>query len=172
MALQLPRSRCHGDQRLRPPGRLDFVDLGTIQAAETAAQLAGVMAHEISHVVLQHAVCNAEHQQRVGLIAGLAQLAAGIALGGAAGTLAQEGISAVTGLGFLKMSRGDEKEADLEGEQILYEAGYDPQGLPQFFRIVESKYGKGGAQFLSDHPNPGNRTEYLGNERCRCPYSS
>ncbi|MBV8551636.1 MAG: M48 family metalloprotease [Acidobacteriaceae bacterium] len=59
------------------PGGSIFVNLGTIQAAADEAQLAGVMAHEISHVVLQHSVCNAEKEQKVGLIAGLGQIAAG-----------------------------------------------------------------------------------------------
>ncbi|MBV9034186.1 MAG: M48 family metalloprotease, partial [Acidobacteriaceae bacterium] len=62
------------------PGGTVFVNLGTIQAAENEAQLAGVMAHELSHVVLQHSVCNEEKQQKVGLLAGLGELAAGIAL--------------------------------------------------------------------------------------------
>ncbi|HEV2448775.1 MAG TPA: M48 family metalloprotease [Candidatus Sulfopaludibacter sp.] len=146
-----------------------FVNLGTIQAAETEAQLAGVMAHEISHVVLQHAVCNAEKQQRVGLLAGIGQLAAGVLLGGAAGDLAQEGIGMTTGLSFLRMSREAERQADLEGVGIAYDAGFDPHGLPQFFQIIASKYGPGSAQFLSDHPNPGNRTEYVDREIASYP---
>lgn len=144
------------------PGGSIFVNLGTIQAADTEAQLAAVMAHEISHVVLQHSICNMEKEQRVGLLAGLGQLAAGLALGnGVAGQLAQETIGLGAGLGFLKMSRGAEKQADQEGLEILYHAGYDPRAMAQFFEIIDSKYGKGGAQFLSDHPNPGNRTEYV-----------
>lgn len=146
------------------PGGSVFVNLGAIQAAETEAQLAGAMAHEISHVVLQHAVCNAEKQQRVGLLSGIGQLAAGVILGGAVGAVAQEGIGLSTGLGFLKMSRGAEKQADEEGVGIEYDAGFDPHGLPQFFEIIESKYGAGSSQFLSDHPNPGDRTEYLDKE--------
>jgi len=146
------------------PGGTIFVNLGTIQAATNEAQLAGVMAHEISHVVLQHSVCNAAKQQKVGLIAGLGQIAAGVLLGGAAGTLAQEGIGMTAGLGFLKMSRGAEKEADLMGVGILYDAGYDPHGMSQFFETIQAKYGEGGSQFMSDHPNPGNRTEYVDNE--------
>ncbi len=146
------------------PGGSIFVNLGTIQAAANEAQLAGVMAHEISHVVLQHAVCNAEKQQKVGVVAGLGQIAASIALGGAAGQLAAQGIGMTAGLGFLKMSRGAEKQADLEGVGILYDAGFDPHGMPEFFQAIEAKYGAGGAQFLSDHPNPGNRTEYIDKE--------
>jgi beta-barrel assembly-enhancing protease len=146
------------------PGGTIFVNLGTIQAATTEAQLAGVMAHEISHVVLQHSVCNAVKQQKVGLIAGLGQIAAGVILGGAAGTLAQQGIGMTAGLGFLKMSRGAEREADLLGVGILYDAGYDPRGMSQFFETIQAKYGAGGSQFMSDHPNPGNRSEYVDKE--------
>lgn len=151
------------------PGGAIFVNLGTIQAADDEAQLAAVMAHETSHVVLQHSVCNLEKEQRVGLLAGLGQIAAGIALGGTLGSIAQEGIGLGAGLGFLKMSRGDEKQADLEGASILYNAGYDPRAMPQFFETIEAKYGRGGAQFLSDHPNPGNRTDYINREIARFP---
>jgi hypothetical protein len=147
------------------PGGSIFVNLGTIQAATNEAQLAAVMAHETSHVVLQHSICNLEKQQRVGMIAGLGQLAAGVLLGNtAAGTLAQESIGLGAGLGFLKMSRGAEQQADLMGVGILYDAGYDPRAMPQFFETIQQKYGTGGAQFLSDHPNPGNRTEYVSQE--------
>jgi Zn-dependent protease with chaperone function len=146
------------------PGGAIFVNLGTIQAAADEAQLAGVMAHEISHVVLQHSVCNLAKEQKVGLIAGLGQLAAGVLLGGAAGQLAQEGIGLTAGLSFLKMSRSAEQQADLMGVGILYDAGYDPHGMSQFFETIKAKYGAGSAQFLSDHPNPGNRSEYVDKE--------
>ena len=53
------------------PGGSIFVNLGTIQAAETEAQLAGVMAHEISHVVMRHSTCNLGKQQHKGLLYGL-----------------------------------------------------------------------------------------------------
>ncbi len=68
------------------------------------------------------------------------------------------------GLGFLKMSRGAEKEADLLGVGILYDAGFDPRGMSQFFETIQAKYGAGGKQFMSDHPNPGNRSEYVDKE--------
>ncbi len=146
------------------PGGSVFVNLGTMQAAADEAQLAAVMAHEISHVVLQHSVCNAEKQQRVGLIAGVGQVAAGVLLGGGAGDLAKEGIGLSAGLGFLRMSRGAEEQADLLGVGILYDSGYDPHAMAQFFETLQQKYGKGSSQFLSDHPNPGNRSEYVNKE--------
>src|SRR5215472_16634761 len=87
------------------PGGSIFVNLGTIQAASNEAQLAAVMSHEISHVVLQHSVCNLEKEQRVGLLAGLGQIASGIVLGDTTiGALAQKGIGLTAGLSFLRMS--------------------------------------------------------------------
>ncbi len=152
------------------PGGAMFLNLGTIQAAETEAQLAGVMAHEISHVVMRHSTCNLTRQQTIGTWAGLGQMVAGIALGnGALGSVANQGIGMVTGLGFLRMSRDYEKQADLLGAGILYDAGYDPRGLPQFFETIQSKYGEGGAQIFSDHPNPGNRTQYVNAEIATLP---
>jgi hypothetical protein len=62
------------------------------------------------------------------------------------------------------MSRDAERQADLLGTDILYDAGYDPRALPQFFEVIQGKYGEGGSQFLSDHPNPGNRVGYVNDE--------
>lgn len=152
------------------PGGTIFVNLGTIQAADDEAQLAAVMAHEMSHVILQHSICNMEKEQHVGLLAGLGEAVAGLALGGGVlGNIAQNTIGLGAGLDFLHMSRGAEKQADMEGVRILYDAGYDPRAMPQFFEIIEGKYGKGGAQFLSDHPNPGNRTDYIDAEIRKFP---
>ena len=142
------------------PGGPIFVNLGTIQAAETEAQLAGVMSHEISHVVMRHATCNITKQQKQAPLWALGQLAAEIA----GGSLAAQGVGAVAGMSYLKMGRDAEKQADLLGTDILYDAGYDPRGMAQFFEVIQGKYGAGGSQFLSDHPNPGNRTEYVNAE--------
>ena len=146
------------------PGGSIFVNLGTVQAAETEAQLAGVMAHEISHVVQRHATCNLTKERTPSILAGIGQIAAGIILPGAAGSVVQQGIGLTAGLSFLKNSRESEKQADLMGTDILYDTGYDPRAMPQFFEVIQGKYGEGGAQFLSDHPNPGNRVGYVQDE--------
>lgn len=151
------------------PGGPIFVNLGTIQAAETEAQLAGVMAHEISHVVMRHATCNITKQQGQAPWWALGQLVAGILVPGAGGALAAEGVGAAAGMTFLKMGRDAEKQADLMGTDIAYDAGYDPRGMVQFFEIIQGKYGQGGSQFLSDHPNPGNRTDYVNAEIATLP---
>jgi hypothetical protein len=152
------------------PGGAMFVNIGAINAAETESQLAGVMAHELSHVVLRHSTCNMTKQAAPKMWAGLGQLAAGVLLGnGALGSMASQGIGTLAGLGFLRMSRDDEKQADLLGTDILYDSGYDPRGLPQFFETIQAKYGEGGAQLFSDHPNPGNRMQYVNAEIASLP---
>jgi hypothetical protein len=58
---------------------------------------------------------------------------------------------------MLKYSRGDESQADAVGAIMMYKAGYDPRALADFFKTLAEQSGAGGPQFLSDHPNPGNR---------------
>jgi predicted Zn-dependent protease len=60
---------------------------------------------------------------------------------------------------FLKNSREDESKADALGAHIMSEAGYDPVALARFFQKLETRGGPGVPEFLSDHPNPGNRAE-------------
>jgi hypothetical protein len=137
------------------PGGTMFVNIGTIQSADNEAQLAGVMGHEMSHVYMQH---SAKQQEKSSLLGGLAGLAGAIAggLGGTWGTLAQGGIQIGAGTLMLKNSRADEAQADAVGAIILYKANYRPIALADFFEKLE-KQGSSGPQFLSDHPNPGNR---------------
>ena len=151
------------------PGGTMFVNLGAIQAAETESQLVGVMGHEMSHVILRHSTCNIGKQRKRSIWYSLGAIGTSIALSGVGGAAAGQGIGAAANLDFLRMSRDDEKQADLLGVQIAHDAGYDPRGLPQFFEIIEAKYGNGSAQFLSDHPSPGNRTEYVGREIALLP---
>jgi predicted Zn-dependent protease len=73
------------------------------------------------------------------------------------GQLAQLGIGLGANSVLLKFSRSAESEADLLGAQIMAQAGYDPLQMARFFEKLEAQGGSGGPQFLSDHPNPGNR---------------
>jgi len=138
------------------PGGPLYVNVGTIQAADNEAQLAGVMAHELSHIIQRHATRAATKQYKAQV--GLGILGA-ILGGGVGGQLAAAGISFAAGSYFLKNSRQSEKEADLLGTDMMYDAGYDPIQLPRFFEKIEAE-GSQGPQFLSDHPNPGNRIAY------------
>jgi len=147
------------------PGGPIFVNLGTIQAADNEAQLAGVMSHEISHVVQRHGTRAASKQMG-------AQLPLAI-LGGLMGNstlakAAEMGISFGVGSYFLKNSRQAESEADLLGTDIMYDSGYEPQQMAVFFGKLEKQMGPNSNsminQFLSDHPNPGNRVEAVSRE--------
>lgn len=150
------------------PGGPMFVNIGTITAAANEAELAGVMAHEMSHVYMQHSAKQASQAQTTGLVAGLAEAALGASAGGKAGgmvgQLGQMGIQfGAQGL-MLKYSRTDEAQADAVGAIVLYHAGYNPHALADFFKILESEGGKAPPQWLSDHPNPGNREQAIEKE--------
>lgn len=137
------------------PGGEMFVNLGTIVAAQSDAQLAGVMAHEMAHVYMQH---SAKQMQKAQLTQGLANLAGAILgnKGGTLGSLGQIGVQVGTGMAMLKYSRADEAQADEVGAMIMQRARYNPLALADFFKTLQSQGGTG-PQFLSDHPNPGNR---------------
>jgi len=147
------------------PGGPIFVNLGTIQAADNEAQLAGVMAHEISHVVQRHGTRAASKQ--MGAQLPLAILA-GIMGNSALAKAAELGISFGVGSYFLKNSRQSESEADLLGTDVMYDSGYEPQQMAVFFTKLEKQMGSSANslmnQFLSDHPNPGNRAEAVTKE--------
>src|SRR5579871_3480593 len=141
------------------PGGPIFVNVGTVNAADNEAQLMGVLAHEMSHVYMQHSAKQAPKQQWANILGALGGL-----LGGAAGDLAQMGIQFGAGTLLMKYSRGDEAQADAVGAIIMYKAGYDPRAMAEFFQKIEKVAGNGGPQFLSDHPNPGNRVEAVDKE--------
>jgi beta-barrel assembly-enhancing protease len=137
------------------PGGPIFVNIGTITAAENEAQLAGVLAHEMSHVYMQHSAKQAPKATVAQIIAGLA---GAVLPQSGLGSLARMGIQIGAGGVLMKYSRGDEAQADSVGAIIMYKAGYNPQAMADFFETLQKKYGAGGPQLLSDHPNPGNRT--------------
>jgi Zn-dependent protease with chaperone function len=143
------------------PGGPIFINVGTINAAANEAQLAGVMSHEMSHVYMQHSA-----KQQTSAAHTLAELlgAAADMLGGSAlGNLARVGIQFGAGTVLMKYSRADEAQADSVGAIIMYKAGYNPMELANFFEVL-AKQGGAPPQFLSDHPNPGNRSAAIAKE--------
>ena len=132
------------------PGGPTFMFTGLINASGSEAELAGVLAHEISHVALRHGTHQAS---KANIIARPALLI------GALNSLTLLGRLINVGLGlglngvFLKNSREAEAEADALGTHIMSEAGYDPVALAQFFEKLEAQGGPGVPEFLSDHPN-------------------
>ena len=141
------------------PGGPMFVFSGLIADADNEAQLAGVMAHEMSHVILRHGTNQASKANLLELPALLAGAVVGN--GSLLGQLAQTGI----GLGFnsvlLKFSRTDESQADAVGARMMSEAGYNPLEMARFFEKLDAAGGARGPEFLSDHPNPGNREKAI-----------
>src|SRR4029453_13375906 len=146
------------------PGGPMFINRGMVDAAQTEGQVAGVMAHELSHVLLRHGTANATKAQNAQLGA-LAGAIAGGVIGGRVGSAVQQGSQFGLGTWLLKYSREYEKQADLLGAQIMARAGYDPRDLAHMFETIqkESK-GGGGPQWMSSHPDPGNRSQYLAAE--------
>lgn len=135
------------------PGGPVYIHTAIISAAANEAQLAGVMAHEISHVALRHST----NQASKAMLAQAPLAILGGVFSGGLGQLAQLGIGFGLQSTFLKFSRSAEKQADEQGAQILYDAGYDPKSMADFFAVLERETGRGGSEFFASHPNPGNR---------------
>jgi peptidase M48-like protein len=149
------------------PGGPMFVFRGMFDAAQSEAEVAGVMAHELSHVLLRHGTANETKAEnpwlQIGQVAG--QIG-GAVVGGAAGSAIAEGSQFGLGTMLLKYSRSYEKQADLMGAQIMARAGYDPRALARMFETIQAQAQQGGGPpgWLSDHPDPGNRTDYITKE--------
>jgi len=141
------------------PGGPMYVNRGMIEAARTEGEMAGVMAHEISHVALRHGTAQASKGQKLGVLAGIAGIAGTIFGGPGVGQLAQAPFAVY----LLKFSREYETEADVLGAQIMARAGYDPRDLANMFRTIEQQ-GGGGGGFLSDHPSPSDRYARINRE--------
>jgi hypothetical protein len=141
------------------PGGPLFINVGTIQAADNEAELVGVMAHEMSHVYMQHSAKQVKQNTVPSILAALGGVL-GQVIGGTGGAIAQMGGQIGGGLLSMKYSRKDEAQADHVGAIIMYKAGYNPHAMADFFTKLE-KMGGSGPQFLSDHPNPGNRQQAI-----------
>jgi beta-barrel assembly-enhancing protease len=134
-----------------------YVCRGMIEGAKNEGEMVGVMAHEISHAALRHTT-----QQGPGL--GTQLGAIGVLLGGA--ILGAPDIGQVLAAGMItKYSRKSEKEADLVGARIMANAGYDPHDLANMFKTIEQQSeGSRPPEWISSHPDPGKRSEYINAE--------
>src|SRR5579864_3637778 len=117
------------------PGGFFFVNSGLVLKADSEAELAGVMAHEIAHVAARHGT----KQATKGEIAQIGMIAASIVVPYTwAGYAALQGANMAIPLGFLRFSRSMEREADFLGLQYMYKAGYDPTSFVDFFEKIET----------------------------------
>lgn len=145
------------------PGGPMFVNRGMIEAAKTEGEMAGVMGHEISHVILRHATAQATEAQKFQIGSVLGQIAGGV-IGGGLGDLIGMGSQIGFGAGALRYSRKYETQADILGAQLMSKAGYNPRDLANMFKTIEEQGGRGGPEWLSSHPNPGKRNERIAEE--------
>jgi hypothetical protein len=145
------------------PGGPMFLNRGMIEAAHSDAEVAGVMAHELSHVILRHGTLQASKGQKfqLGAIAGQVL---GAIVGGRKGQVIAQGSQVGLGTWFLKYGREYEREADLLGAQIMARAGYDPRQMANMFRTIQQQGGNRGPEWLSSHPDPGDRYAAINRE--------
>lgn len=141
------------------PGGPMYVNRGMIEAAKNEGEMAGVMAHEISHVALRHGTAQATKASNPwNQVLGIGAIIGGGILLGETG--AQLGAAAFSSY-FLKFSRDAETQSDTLGAQIMANAGYDPHDLANMFKTIEQQSGGGGGgggvDWFSSHPNPANR---------------
>ncbi|HEX8144732.1 MAG TPA: M48 family metallopeptidase [Pyrinomonadaceae bacterium] len=147
------------------PGGPMYVNRGMIEAARNEGEMAGVMAHELSHVALRHGTAQAT---KAGSFKAQAPAIGGAILGAILGGTVGGAVAQAGQIGsaafITKYSREYETEADILGAQIMANAGYDPRDLANMFRTIERQGGGGGGGFLSSHPSPARRYERINQE--------
>lgn len=143
------------------PGGNVFVTRGLVEHIKSETELAGVLAHEISHVVVKHQLRDIQKNAKKGLVLDLATLKAGGLTGDAARAVARVGLE-----GYVQgLSREDELEADRMGVVLAARSGYDPYGLVIVLQTLEATpQDSSTALFLKTHPSPSDRIGVLGAE--------
>ena len=145
------------------PGGFFFVNSGLILKADSEAELAGVMAHEIAHVAARHGTKQATRME----LMEIAAIVGSIAVGGWTGYAIRQGAGLAIPMGYLTFSRAAEKEADYLGLQYMYKAGYDPTAFVDFFEKIETlERKKPGSisKVFSTHPMTDDRIKAAQNE--------
>lgn len=154
------------------PGGPMYVHTGLLKAADNEGEVAGVLAHEMSHVALRHGAAQITKQQRYGaLFSAIGALGGSLTAdqNGNCGMLCQitqSGASLGENSLLMKFSRGYERDADLNGARMMAAAGYDPIELPTFFEKLQAQQGtagepKGLGLWLASHPGTGSRIQYV-----------
>jgi predicted Zn-dependent protease len=137
------------------PGGQVFITAALYEQLETEGQLAGVLGHEIGHVLSRHGAQQLAKQQLTQGLAG----AAGVAGGDVDSARMAQAIGAMVNL---KYGRDAELESDQWGVQLMASSGYDPRAMIGVMKILEKAGGGGGQpEFLSSHPKPANRVAYI-----------
>jgi len=139
------------------PGGYVFITKGMLKKLDNEAQLAGILAHEIVHIIARHA---AEAMSW--------QIGTDILLSAVASDKTPQAVSTAAGLTRqivgLKFSRDDEEEADLAGMDYMVKAGYNPYGMVETMQKLQQQNAVRPIEFLSTHPSPANRIVLLSNK--------
>lgn len=137
------------------PGGQVFITAALYSKLQTEGQLAGVLGHEIGHVLSRHGAQRLAKQKLTSGLVGAAGVAGGD-LGSA--QLAQ----AIGQMLNMKYGRDDELESDRWGVLLTAQAGYDPRAMLGVMQILdEASGGKGPPEMMSTHPKPANRQAYI-----------
>jgi predicted Zn-dependent protease len=142
------------------PGGFIYINRGLIETVDNESELAGVIAHEIGHVVGRHHSDQVQRASLTGL--GLGVLDALLGGRGGAAQLANLASQMVASGAFMKYGRDAEREADRLGARNVYDAGYDPEGMVTFFERLDAlREGRPNVieKFFATHPSPNERAE-------------
>src|SRR5262249_53957902 len=137
------------------PGGFLYVNRGLLEAADNEAEVAGVIAHEVSHVAARHGMEQASKGELFNYLS-----IPPIFFGGIGGYAIRQGLGLAVPLSFVKFSRGAEKEADRLGAQYMWAAGYDPNALITFFEKLQAKDKKKPgtlSELFNTHPTTSSR---------------
>jgi predicted Zn-dependent protease len=143
------------------PGGPVWINRGALDAAQTEAQIVSVLAHEIAHIAQRHA---AEQLTSAVIANGILGLVGSLLGQDRSANAARIATGLFTQGLFLKFSRDDEREADQVGAQIMHRAGWDPDGMVEFFEVMRERQGRDPSDvevFLSTHPSPEGRMDQL-----------
>ena len=155
------------------PGGIVYVNRGVLERADKMDELAGVMAHEIEHVVRRHSVKQMEQMQGANVGVALACTLTNICSNQAAATAINVGGTAI----FAKFSREDEVQADEGGFHNVMNAGISPEGMLSFFQKLLAEEQQGGSSsaassWFSDHPGTQDRIQDIQNMLAQVPAST
>lgn len=144
------------------PGGQLFITAALFDRLQTEGQLAGVMAHEIGHVLARHAAEQIAEQNLMQGLSGAAVIAAYDPQNPNSGLTARQMSALIGNLVTLKYGRDDELQSDQLGVRMMAEAGYDPRAMVTVMEILASSGGpRNQPEFFSTHPNPDNRVERI-----------
>lgn len=144
------------------PGGQVSITLGLLRRLQDEAELAGVLGHEVGHVIGRHSAEQMSKQQFTGMLAGAAGIATADPNDPYSGNRNAAIAAAVAQMVTMKFGRDDELESDALGVRFMKSAGYDPAGMADLMKVLaQAGGGRGQPEFFSTHPNPENRLERI-----------